>query len=305
MEAFVLVQTALLKAIRYCGSKQKKLAKLIGEDPDKISYWLNRAKQIPFHQAIAIETVTNGIVSRYDLAPYAKLNCYKKALLTESSPELKISDRVYIAMYLESLLGNRQGYRNDLRVNQLQYEDNLVSKCAQLKGKTATLVAKEVGFSSRDTYLRAKKVVQQGAIYVIEAMDKKIISISRAAEISKLPLEEQKIILKKNKKEIFSYIKKINKKNGYSFYDLLKEDRLLNAEKFYKLPLRLPLMGILINCDSQGYFLWDPQKLQEDLLPKLEINFDEILTCLIKIGAIEKIYMKDTAMGKVLITMPL
>jgi DNA-binding transcriptional regulator YdaS (Cro superfamily) len=287
---FVLVQTALLKAIKYCGSKQKKLAQLIGEDPDKISYWLNRAKQIPFHQAIAIEAATDGIVSRYDLAPYARFK--EDGFNDRAAPELSISERVYIGMQLEKMLGKRQGARSDLKESG--------SKCAQVKGKTTALVAKEAGFSSRDTYLRAKKVVEKGIKDVIESMDKKLISIASAAAMAGLPAEEQQFLIKSHQKEIAGYFKKNNPKK-YSFTALFQEQELLSAERHYKLPLRLPLLGLLINYDSQGYFPWDPKKLQEELLPNMEMNFDTILERLRQIGVIKKIYRKDETIGQVLI----
>src|SRR6266478_2879751 len=66
------VEKSLFKAIKLCGNKQKNLAVAIGESPDKIRYWLNKCKRVPFHNAIAIEKITNGQVSRFDLAPYAR-----------------------------------------------------------------------------------------------------------------------------------------------------------------------------------------------------------------------------------------
>lgn len=65
------MEAALFKVIRYCRS-QRKLAKLLGVKPDKISYWVNHAKTIPFEYALAMEELTNGLVSRYELAPYAR-----------------------------------------------------------------------------------------------------------------------------------------------------------------------------------------------------------------------------------------
>lgn len=294
----MLVQTALLKAIKYCGSKQKKLANLIGEEPDKISYWLNRAKQIPFHQAIAIEAATDGLISRYDLAPYARVkkNCGDE----KDNQKLTISEQVYIGMQLEKMLGNRRGARNDLKEDQLQANFHR-SKCAQVKGKTSTLAAKEAGFSSRDTYLRAKKVVEKGIADVVEAMDKKLISIASAATIVALPPNEQECLIKKKRKEIIKYLKKNNAKR-YSLVALFHERELLIAEQYYKLPLRLPLMGLLINSDAKGYFSWNPKKLQEELLPNMEMNFDTILEILRRMGAIKKICKKEGAIGQVLIS---
>lgn len=62
----MLVDQSLRKAIKLYGNKQKTLAKAIGENPDKIRYWLNSCGRIPFHNAIAIEIATSGQVSRFD-----------------------------------------------------------------------------------------------------------------------------------------------------------------------------------------------------------------------------------------------
>lgn len=110
----LLAETALLKAIGYCG-KQKRLADLIGETPDKISYWLNRGKRIPFHSAAAIEKATQGYVSRYDLAPYARITRKIKneyELLEINRLQMSISQRVAMALSIEQSLGNAKGTRS-------------------------------------------------------------------------------------------------------------------------------------------------------------------------------------------------
>ncbi len=64
-------RTALLKAIRTIGT-QVALAKKLGVKPSLINNWLNRDKGVPFEYAIAIECMTQGVVSRYELAPHVK-----------------------------------------------------------------------------------------------------------------------------------------------------------------------------------------------------------------------------------------
>lgn len=277
MEFIVISQTALLKAIRYCGRKQRKLAELIGESPDKISYWLNRAKQIPFHQAIAIEKVTNGLVSRYDLAPYARIK-YKQGCINETHKNvtpLTISDRGYAAIALEKQLGDGRKHLNG-------------RKCASVQGKTSTLVAKNVGFTSRDTYLRVKKILQKGIPDLIQAVDNKTISIARAATVAGFLAEEQQLLLKNEQ----GHKKK--------FLTRSKEQKLLAAEQHYQLPLRLPLLGILTYCDDQGQFIWEPQKLKQGLLPYIELDFNAILETLIRIQLIKKIEIDGKIIGKIL-----
>jgi len=308
----VLAQAALLKAIKCCGSKQKRLADLIGESPDKISYWLNRAKQIPFHVAIAIESATEGAVSRYDLAPYARFNQHsltKEPQLPAPQPPV-VSERAIRAMQLERTLGNRQGTRTDLAD---KASDPLGRKCPQVKGKTTTLAAKEAGFHSRDTYLRAKKVVQTGVFQLVQAMDQGRISVSQAAMLADLPPAEQEIMLLKEKKEMLAIIK--NKKRSsphhrkqpsysphsqFPFATLLQEAHLIQAEATYKLPLRLPYIGLILRYAAVDYFPWQPAQLLEELLPHVSLDFEHVLIALEKIGLIGKEVIDGKAVGKIL-----
>ena len=281
----MFTQMALLKAIKYCDSNQRKLAKLIGENPDKISYWLNRAKQIPFHQAIAIEKVTNGLVSRYELAPYA-LRKMRHSLNTQSDIEkLNLSQCGYVAIQLEKQLGNRRGVRR---------------KCA-LKGKTSAAAAKQTGFSSRDTYMRVKKVLQKGIPELIKAMDNQTISISLAAKIAALPMDEQMLLLQKSRKEITAELNKksqilLNQANNEENLfmarirtvkpELFRHENLFEAEKKYKLPLRIAFVGLFTCCDREGRFRWKPKQLKLDVLPYDDVNMLDVLNALADTGFI-------------------
>jgi DNA-binding transcriptional regulator YdaS (Cro superfamily) len=73
----VVQERALFVVIRYFGS-QANLARYLGLHPGKISFWLNRAKTIPFHYALRMEEGVEGRVSRFDLAPYARFQ-HKKS----------------------------------------------------------------------------------------------------------------------------------------------------------------------------------------------------------------------------------
>lgn len=267
---------ALLKAIKYCDRNQRKLAELIGEKPDKISYWLNRAKQIPFHQAIAIEKVTHGLVSRYELAPYALRRMKRNINPTSDDPaKLTLSQRGSIAIQLEKQLGNRRGVRR---------------KCAH-KGKTSALAAKEAGFSSRDTYMRVKKVLQQGIPELIKAMDDHTISIFLAAKISALPSGEQMVLIKKPRKEILNSITH-DQENLFMARirtiksELFRDEKLFESEKKYKLPLRIAFVGLLTCCDREGRFHWKPKKLKLDVLPYDDIDMLDVLNALAGSGFI-------------------
>jgi DNA-binding transcriptional regulator YdaS (Cro superfamily) len=283
----VFTQMALLKAIKYCDRNQRKLAELIGENPDKISYWLNRAKQIPFHQAIAIEKVTNGLVSRYELAPYA-LNKIEHNINIPANDRTKLtlSQRGSIAIQLEKQFGNRRGVRR---------------KCA-LKGKTSALVAQEAGFSSRDTYMRVKKVLQHGVPELIQAMNDRAISVSLAAKISALPSSEQKMLLQKSRKEILHSI--INDQENLFMArirtvkpELFRHEKLFEAEKKYKLPLRIAFVGLFTCCDREGRFRWKPKQLKLDVLPYDEVDMLDVLNALVDSGFIMHYQMEDEDYG--------
>src|SRR5579871_4985391 len=99
----MLVEQSLYKAIKLCGGKQRKLADAIGESADKVRYWLNSGKRIPFHNAIAIEQATQGQVSRFDLAPYARLKNNRLHEMPLPAPSIvpSISERVAIGMAFE------------------------------------------------------------------------------------------------------------------------------------------------------------------------------------------------------------
>ena len=303
----MLAQAALLKAIKYCGSRQKRLADLIGENPDKVSYWLNRAKQIPFHIAIAIEAATDGFVSCYDLAPYARFSQNYVGKEPLPAPQTTISERVVRAMQLEKTWGNRQGVRSDLTH---MAHDLPRRKSAQVRGKTSTLVAKEAGFNSRDTYIRAKKVVQTGIFQLVQAMDQKRISVSQASILAEWPPAEQETMLLKDKKEMLAIINQRKNKSSHhsrplshsqlSVIPLLQEQRLIRAEAEYKLPLRLPYIGLTLRYAAVNYFPWQPKQLLEELLPYISLDFEQVLIALENEGFIKKEFIDGEAVGKIL-----
>jgi ParB-like chromosome segregation protein Spo0J len=64
-------------------------------------------------------------------------------------------------------------------------------KCGQNFGRICDRSALFAGFGNRETARQARKVVEQGAPELIEAMDRGEVSISTAAEIADLPKEQQ------------------------------------------------------------------------------------------------------------------
>lgn len=93
------------------------------------------------------------------------------------------SERVAIAKALENEVAERRG------------NPSIRRNCDELDGRTDELVAKKAGFASKDTYRRAKKVVDCGSADLIEAMDAGKIAISTAARLTRLPIKEQHELL--------------------------------------------------------------------------------------------------------------
>ncbi len=107
-----------------------------------------------------------------------------------------ISERVDIGIALEKFLGSRQGYRTDLAKlkNSIDLRKKaskamrLVNKAAQVslqkRMPLRQLVAERLGFGSHFTYQNAKRIKLLGNIELIEKVDQKIISISKAKKLS-------------------------------------------------------------------------------------------------------------------------
>ena len=111
------------------------------------------------------------------------------------------SERVAIAKAIEAEIGDRQGQRTD------QHRD----KCPEVDPgeRTRDFAAKRSGFSTGKQYERAKKTVEAGTEEVVDAMDRGDVSISRAAEISKLPPKEQRQVIPLPKFEQSRILKKV------------------------------------------------------------------------------------------------
>ncbi len=99
------------------------------------------------------------------------------------------SERVAIANAVEAALGNRQGQRTDIQ---------LPRNCAEVvRGEeTRDVAARKAGFPSKDTYERAKRVVEAGAPELVAAMDSGEVSIHAASVIATQPAERQAEIVK-------------------------------------------------------------------------------------------------------------
>jgi ParB-like chromosome segregation protein Spo0J len=79
------------------------------------------------------------------------------------------------------------------------------------EGKTRDIAGKRAGFKSGKQYERVKKVVDQGAPELIQAMDQEDVSITAAATIAVLPKEEQKKIVEMPPEERSGIVKRIRR----------------------------------------------------------------------------------------------
>lgn len=104
------------------------------------------------------------------------------------------SELTAIGFALESFLGNRQGKRTDLLNNRLKNDiskqpvENFPQVEIKQGTKTRDFVSKRLGFKNARTYEHAKKILLSGCSELIEQVDQKKISISRAANLAKLYL---------------------------------------------------------------------------------------------------------------------
>ena len=95
----------------------------------------------------------------------------------------------------------------------------------QPEGKTRDLVAKATGFGNGKTYEQAKKVVQQAAPELIEAMDKGEASISAAAIVAELPIEAQRAAVEEGRvKEIARAARHAGKPTTGAKADAIREE---------------------------------------------------------------------------------
>jgi hypothetical protein len=101
----------------------------------------------------------------------------------ELRKDFTASEKVAIAKALQQEIGERRG------------NPSIRRNCSELNGRSDDIVAKKAGFSSADSYLRAKKVVEQGTSQLVDAMDADKVAISTAARIADLSPEKQNKLL--------------------------------------------------------------------------------------------------------------
>lgn len=70
--------------------------------------------------------------------------------------------------------------------------------------------------------------------------------------------------------------------------EFFRHHDLYLAEKKSKLPIRVAFSGLWCCADKEGRFKWKPTELKLDVLPYDEIDFNDVLQCLINEGFIIK-----------------
>ena len=129
-------------------------------------------------------------------ARFVNLDSLLKGELAENEfrKDFTPSERVAIGEAIEREFAQRHG------INQHTKEE--VENFPPPEGKTRDLVAKAAGFGNGKTYEQAKKVVQQAAPELVEAMDSGEASVSAASALLDMSHEEQAEVVREGKKAI-------------------------------------------------------------------------------------------------------
>jgi len=118
----------------------------------------------------------------------------------EFRKQFTASERAAIGSAIEDELGHRKpGPKPSAIAEQLP------------KGNSIDLAAKRAGFTSAETFERARTVVDKGTPDLVKAMDEKKVSISAAAAIAAQPKQEQTRILAMEKPDRDEVLRQIRK----------------------------------------------------------------------------------------------
>lgn len=283
---------------------QKAAAKALGQSKQLFNYWLNYANKVPHDQLLAMKELLQKKQLQHDsnsLTPIQNHAPNNQSIRTE----LKLSEQVKRAMEFEKELGQRRGRPT----NDNKKSKEISRTCDEFKGRTDTAAAQKFGFKSKDTYLRAKKVVLSNCSELINAMDEKIITIHHAAQLTTLPHEAIKVLLAKGAAAVIDFLK-TKKQPAHNAniqieklinLNIFQNELLQKAEKDFQLPLISAFIGLIACCDECGGFHWQPTKLKARILPYTSLDFAQLLLALNQSGLIQK----DESVGKTYWRIPL
>jgi len=131
-------------------------------------------------------------------ARFVNLDSLLKGELAENEfrKDFAPSERVAIGAAIEAELQGRVGNNQHTKEGKENFPDPKPS------GQTRDLVAKATGFGNGKTYEQAKKVVQEAAPELVDAMDRGDASVSAAAALLSSPKEDQVKIVAEGRKAI-------------------------------------------------------------------------------------------------------
>jgi 16S rRNA G966 N2-methylase RsmD len=118
--------------------------------------------------------------------------------------DFTVSERVAIGRAVEEELGERRGNPN--------FKSAIPENFPEFVGReTRELAAERAGFGNPKTYQQAKVVIESGAPELVDAVDKGEVSVSAAAEVATLPIDEQTEIVAKGEEEIIRTANRIKR----------------------------------------------------------------------------------------------
>lgn len=132
----------------------------------------------------------------------------KSCIIDQINCQFTMIEKIAIGVHVNRLFGSRQGKRGDLKklAKKINNEKllSLGDICPQVTGKTDDFIAKFLGLDNYKNYMRAKKVYFNGCQELITALKNETIAISKAANIAKLPKDQQQelLLITKEKKHV-------------------------------------------------------------------------------------------------------
>ena len=276
----------LMRALIKQMKTQVAVAKALGCSRQRFNYWFNHANEVPYDQLLSMQKLLEKLEAKHHSQTSFSLQTTQPEI--NALPKaLTISERVKQAMAFEQSLILQRGRPTKLNAEIRRTCDTFLRK--------AEIVAKKFDFNSKDSYLRAKKVVLRGIPALTQAMDDELIAIYHAAQLTQLPAEQITALLAKGKVAVTAYLKKqkttsihTRKQTCFISAHVYHSEKLVKAEQTYQLPLRLLFTGLLMVCDKAGTFPWQPEKLALQIAPFIAIDFNTVLDALTTCGLITK-----------------
>ena len=181
------------------------------------------------------------------------------------------SERVAIAKAMKAEIHERRG------------NPSIRHNCDELKGRTDEIVSKRAGFRNRQSYRRAKKVVENGSSKLVDAMDQGKVAISTAELLLNASPEEQHRLLELDSRAIRQAAHLLRRPGKGSLPDSTQKGRPAThdsvTEHFEELKNhRLQLDRVLTpKCNGQDIPL---EPVEKRLVVRLLREMGEHLQCL-------------------------